>query len=134
MRAAVIERPGEPIHVEELRPEFAFEAIGLPATIEQAIESLPAGGTAVLVGLTPFGARASFEVFPFVDGSRRILGSNDGWAVAATDFRRYAQLHLAQRLPIDALIDDRIPLAADAIEDAFARMRRGEGVRTVIVP
>jgi hypothetical protein len=47
MRAAVIERPGEPIHVEELRPEFAFEAIGLPATIEPAIDSLPAGGTAV---------------------------------------------------------------------------------------
>jgi hypothetical protein len=40
----------------------------------------------------------------------------------------------AGRLPIDALIDDRIPLAAGAIEGAFARMRRGEGVRTVIVP
>ncbi|HEY7736096.1 MAG TPA: alcohol dehydrogenase catalytic domain-containing protein [Candidatus Limnocylindrales bacterium] len=115
-------------------PEFAFEAIGLPATIEQAIASLPPGGTAVLVGLTPFGARASFEVFPFVDGSRRIVGSNYGWAVAATDFPRYAALHRAGRLPIDALIDDRIPLAAGAIEDAFARMRRGEGVRTVIVP
>ena len=33
-------------------PDFVFEAIGLPATIEQAIAALPPGGTAVLVGLT----------------------------------------------------------------------------------
>jgi S-(hydroxymethyl)glutathione dehydrogenase / alcohol dehydrogenase len=112
-------------------PDYAFEAIGLPATVEQAIEVLPPGGTAVLVGLTPFGARASFEVFPFVDGSRRILGSNYGYAVAAIDFPRYAELYLAGRLPIDRLIDRRISL--DGIEDAFGRMRRGEGLRSVVM-
>ena len=112
-------------------PDYAFEAIGLPATVEQAVEVLPPGGTAVLVGLTPFGARASFEVFPFVDGSRRILGSNYGYAVAAIDFPRYAELFLAGRLPIDKLIDRRISL--DGIEDAFARMRRGEGLRSVVM-
>ena len=37
-------------------PDFVFEAIGLPATIGQAIAALPPGGTAVLVGLTKFGA------------------------------------------------------------------------------
>jgi S-(hydroxymethyl)glutathione dehydrogenase/alcohol dehydrogenase len=115
-------------------PQFTFEAIGLPATVEQAIAVLPPGGTAVLVGLTSFGGRASFEVFPFVDGSRRIVGSNYGWAVAAVDFPRYAELHLAGRLPIDALIDRQIPLDGPAIEDAFDRMRRGEGLRTIIVP
>jgi S-(hydroxymethyl)glutathione dehydrogenase / alcohol dehydrogenase len=112
-------------------PEVAFEAIGLSETIELAIECLPPGGTAVLVGLTPFGARASFEVFPFVDGSRRILASNYGYAVASDDFPRYAQLHLDGRLPIDRLIDRRIAL--DDIEAAFDRMRRGEGLRSVVV-
>jgi len=111
-------------------PDYAFEAIGLRVTIEQAIEILPPGGTAVLVGLTPFGTRASFDVFPFVDGSRRILGSNYGFAVAAIDFPRYAELHLSGRLPIDKLIDRRISL--DGIEDAFDRMRRGEGLRSVV--
>jgi S-(hydroxymethyl)glutathione dehydrogenase / alcohol dehydrogenase len=113
-------------------PDYAFEAIGLPATIEQTIACLPHGGTAVLVGLTRFGARASFEVFPFVDGSLRILGSNYGFAVAANDFPRYAELHLAGRLPIDKLVEARIGL--DDVEDAFDRMRRGEGLRRVIVP
>lgn len=113
-------------------PEFAFEAIGLPATIEAAIGSLPPGGTAVLVGLTPFGMRASFDVFPLVDGSRRILGSNYGFAVAAVDFPRYASLFLDGRLPIDRLVDERIGL--EDIEVAFAAMRRGEGVRRIVVP
>ncbi len=112
-------------------PEFAFEAIGLSHTVELAIASVPAGGTAVLVGMTPFGIRAGFEVFPFVDGSRRILGSNYGFAEPAIDFPRYAELARAGQLPIADLVDRRITL--DDIEPAFERMRRGEGVRQVIV-
>ena len=111
-------------------PDFAFEAIGLAATIEQAIRLLPPGATAVLVGMTPFGIRASFEVFPFVDGSRSILGSNYGFAVASVDFPRYARLHLAGRLPIERLVERRIGL--DEVEAAFARLRAGDGLRTVI--
>jgi len=111
-------------------PDFAFEAIGRPATAELAIEALPPGGTAVLVGMTPQGQRASFDVYRFVDGGRRVLGSNYGSAVAALDFPRYAALHLEGRLPIDRLIDRRIEL--DGVEDAFGRLRRGEGLRSVI--
>jgi S-(hydroxymethyl)glutathione dehydrogenase / alcohol dehydrogenase len=112
-------------------PDFVLEAIGLRATIEQAVELLAPGGTAVLVGMTPFGERASFEVFPFVDGARSILGSNYGAAVADEDFPAYAELHLAGRLPIERLIDHRIGL--EDLEAAFERMRRGQGVRSVIV-
>jgi S-(hydroxymethyl)glutathione dehydrogenase/alcohol dehydrogenase len=111
-------------------PDICFEAIGLPATIEQAIACLPTGGTACLVGMTPFGARASFEPFPFVDGGRRIIGSNYGSADPAADFPRYAALHLAGRLPADRLVTSHIDL--DGLEDAFDRMRRGDGVRTMI--
>jgi S-(hydroxymethyl)glutathione dehydrogenase/alcohol dehydrogenase len=111
-------------------PDHAFEAIGLRSTIELAIECLPPGGTATLVGMTPFGERASFEVFPFVDGGRRILGSNYGSAVPAIDFPRYARLYLDGRLPIERLIERRIGL--DDVEEAFAAMRRGEGQRRVV--
>ena len=99
-------------------------------TIELAIQALPLGGTAVLVGMTPFGVEASFEVYPFVDGSRRILGSNYGFADPAIDFPRYAQLVLDGRLPVDRLIDRRIGL--DDLEPAFDRLRSGEGLRQVI--
>ena len=112
-------------------PDFVFEAIGLPATISQAVAALPPGGTAVLVGLTRYGEAASFEAFPFVDGGRRILGSNYGSAVAAIDFPRYAELYLAGRLPVERLIDRR--LALPEVEDAFDRLRAGKAARQVIV-
>jgi S-(hydroxymethyl)glutathione dehydrogenase/alcohol dehydrogenase len=112
-------------------PDFVFEAIGRPATVELAIEALPLGGTAVLVGMTPVETRASFAVYPFVDGSRRILGSNYGFAEPAVDFPRYAGLHLAGRLPVERLIDRRIAL--DDLEHAFDRLRGGDGLRQVVV-
>jgi S-(hydroxymethyl)glutathione dehydrogenase/alcohol dehydrogenase len=112
-------------------PDFVFEAIGRVPTVELAIEALPVGGTAVLVGMTPFDSRASFAVFPFVDGSRRILGSNYGFVDPAIDFPRYGQLVLDGRLPVERLIDRRIGL--DDLEPAFDRLRSGEGLRQVIV-
>ncbi len=112
-------------------PDYVFEAIGGPQTISQAISALPPGGTAVLVGLTRFGEMASFEAFPFVDGGRRIIGSNYGSAVAAVDFPRYADAYLDGRLPVDRLIDRRLPL--DDLEDAFDRLRAGEAARQIVV-
>ena len=112
-------------------PDFVFEAIGLPVTIEQAIAALPPGGTAVLVGMTPFGQTVRFEGFPFVDGARRIIGSNYGSAVAAIDFPRYAEWFLQGRLPIDRLIDRRLPLGD--LDDAFDRLRAGQAARQVVV-
>jgi Zn-dependent alcohol dehydrogenase len=111
-------------------PDHVFEAIGRLSTVELAIAALPAGGTAVLVGMTPIGERASFEVYPFVDGSRRILGSNYGFAEPAIDFPRYAGWTLDGTLPVERLIDRRIGL--DDVEDAFAAMREGRFVRQVI--
>jgi S-(hydroxymethyl)glutathione dehydrogenase/alcohol dehydrogenase len=112
-------------------PEYVFEATGRVPTVELAIEALPVGGTAVLVGMTPFEARASFPVYPLVDGSRRILGSNYGFAEPAIDFPRYAALHLEGRLPVERLIDRRLEL--DGLEGAFDRLRAGEGLRQVVV-
>ncbi len=111
-------------------PDYVFEAIGRVETVELAIESLPLGGTAVLVGMTPLDARASFAVYPFVDGSRRLLGSNYGFADPAIDLPRYARLHLEGRLPVERLIDRRIGLAE--LEAAFARLRAGDGLRQVV--
>jgi S-(hydroxymethyl)glutathione dehydrogenase/alcohol dehydrogenase len=129
-------RPGDTIEgIREAAggggPDFVFEAIGLQVTIEQAIAALPPGGTAVLVGMTPFGETVRFEGFPFVDGGRRIIGSNYGSAVAAIDFPRYAEWYLAGKLPVDRLIDRRLPLAE--LEDAFDRLRAGRAARQVVV-
>ena len=134
----ILADPEDPRHtIEGIRdaagdggPDFVFEAIGLPETIQQAIAALPPGGTAVLVGLTRFGQSATFETFPFVDGGRRIIGSNYGSAVAAVDFPIYAEAYLAGRLPIELLIDRR--LALPDLEDAFDRLRAGKAARQIV--
>ncbi|MEA2548365.1 MAG: hypothetical protein QOE42_963, partial [Chloroflexota bacterium] len=63
--------------------------------------------------------------------SRRILGSNYGFADPPVDFPGYAELHLAGRLPVERLIDRRIAL--DDVEGAFDRLRAGVGLRQVVV-
>jgi S-(hydroxymethyl)glutathione dehydrogenase/alcohol dehydrogenase len=80
--------------------------------------------------MTPLGQRASFEVYPFVDGARRIIGSNYGSAEPAIDFPRFAAWSLDGSLPVARIIDRRIGL--DDLEDAFDAMRRGEYSRQVI--
>jgi S-(hydroxymethyl)glutathione dehydrogenase/alcohol dehydrogenase len=110
---------------------YAFEAIGLPATLELAIDSLRHGGTAVAVGIPPFGARASFDVGKLVDRSITIVGSNYGWSDPAVDFPRLAELHLAGRLPVDRLVEERIGLGD--VGRALDALARGEGLRRVVV-
>jgi S-(hydroxymethyl)glutathione dehydrogenase/alcohol dehydrogenase len=112
-------------------PDYVFEAIGTGPTVELALELLPRGGTAVMVGLTPDGVRASFDAFGFADGGRTLLGSNYGSTRPGVDFPRLAGLYLAGRLPIDRVITERIGL--DDVNRAFELMRRGDGARRVIV-
>jgi S-(hydroxymethyl)glutathione dehydrogenase/alcohol dehydrogenase len=109
----------------------AFEAIGLAATIEQTIGSVRSGGTAVLVGMTPLGVRASFDAYDIVDRSVSIVGTNYGFGVPAEDFPRYAGLYLEGRLPIDRMIEERIALGD--VNEALDKMRRGDGARRVIL-
>ena len=81
--------------------------------------------------MTPAASRASFAVYPFVDGRRRSSAPTTGSRCRKIDFPRYAELHLAGRLPIDRLIDRRI--AARRRRGAFGRLRAGDGLREVIV-
>ena len=112
--------------------DFAFEAIGRPATIETLPSMLAAGGVAVLVGMTPIGARASIDPFDLADQGKSILGCNYGSSVAKRDIPKLAALYLAGLLPLDRLIGSVRPLgeAPAAIEELAA----GVGLRSILVP
>jgi len=111
--------------------DHVFECIGLVATVELAIDLARPGGTVTLVGMTPQGHRASFDVYRFVEEGKTIRGSNYGSADPARDFPMIAEAYLEGRLPLDLLITRRIGL--DGLDDAFDAMRRGDGARRVIV-
>jgi Zn-dependent alcohol dehydrogenase len=113
------------------KPNFAFECIGVPSVLELAIDVVGPGGTAVVVGIPPLYERASFDVGKLVDRSARIVGANYGWAIPDRDFPDLARRYLAGRLPVDRLIEERISL--DEVNDALDALRKGRGLRRVIV-
>ncbi len=120
--------------IRDLTPDGAdhvFEAIGLTQTVELAVALTRPGGTTTLVGMTPQADRAAIDVYGFVEGGRRLIGSNYGSAVPARDFPRIATAWAEGRLPLDLLVSERIGL--DDLEGAFEALRRREGARRVVI-
>jgi S-(hydroxymethyl)glutathione dehydrogenase/alcohol dehydrogenase len=111
--------------------EFAFEAIGLAQTVEQAAAMLAAGGTAVLIGQAAEGVKISLDPSLISDREHKIIGSNYGSCRPHVDFPRILDLHRTGVLDLEALISRRIAL--EEVDEAFAAMAAGETVRSVIV-
>lgn len=91
--------------------DFAFDAIGHPATSSNLPNLIRSGGAAVIVGMPARDAEVPFLTWPLVATNKRILGCNYGSSNPVVDFPRIAELYLEGRLPLDRLIDGHIPLA-----------------------
>lgn len=112
--------------------DYAFDAIGRTVTTEQAIQMLGLGGAAVIVGLPPTGARASFEPLVLAEADQRILGSNYGSVRPSIDIPALVDRYMDGQLKLDPLISGRRPLAeaAEALDDLEA----GGVLRTLLIP
>lgn len=111
--------------------DFAFEVIGLPATMRLAFSMLRQGGAAVLLGIAPAGAELSVPIAPFAFREVRIIGSLMGSAPFQMFLPQLAEYYLQGRLLLDELVSDRIGL--HEINEGYARMIGGQGARNVIV-
>jgi S-(hydroxymethyl)glutathione dehydrogenase / alcohol dehydrogenase len=119
----------------ELLPDgvdYAFDAIGRTSTTEQAIRMLGLGGAAVIVGLPPTGAKASFEPLVLAEADQRILGSNYGSVRPSIDIPALVDRYMDGQLKLDPLISAHRPLAEAA--EAFADLETGEALRTLLIP
>jgi S-(hydroxymethyl)glutathione dehydrogenase / alcohol dehydrogenase len=112
--------------------DYAFDAIGRTSTTEQAISMLGLGGAAVLVGLPPTGARASFEPLVLAEADQRILGSNYGSVRPAIDIPALVDRYMDGQLSLDELVSSRRPLetASASLDDLEA----GLALRTLLIP
>lgn len=111
--------------------EVAFEAIGRSQTMAQLPTLVRPGGRVVFVGLPKEGDVVHLDALELAYGGKSIIGSNYGGLVPGRDFPRIAAAYRAGRLSIDSMITQRIDL--DGVNEAFDRMRRGEGTRSVVV-
>jgi S-(hydroxymethyl)glutathione dehydrogenase/alcohol dehydrogenase len=111
--------------------DFAFEAIGLKATIQQGLAMLAPGGAAVLVGMPPDGVKVEIDPNLMAGFEHRVLGCNYGSCNPAIDFPRILGLYQRGRIDLDSMITRRISL--EEVNDAFEEMTAGHGIRSVVV-
>jgi S-(hydroxymethyl)glutathione dehydrogenase/alcohol dehydrogenase len=120
----------DPVAVLAPGVDHVFEAIGRPATIELATRLTAPGGQAVLIGMAPVGATASFVPLDVTTGERVIRGSWYGGVVPDRDFPRLLALYGDGALRLDPLVRR---IALDDINAAFDEIRTGDAVRSVVV-
>ena len=110
---------------------FALISVAFAGAVGACLIFARPGGTITLVGMTPQGQRASFDVYRFVEDGKVLRGSNYGSANPAMEFPRIAGEYLEGKLRLDLLITERIGL--EQLDGAFEAMRRGDGARRVVV-
>ena len=109
--------------------DITIEAIGNPETLATAVKALRRGGTAVQVGIAPYGTQASVDMTLLLD-ERKLLGCYYGSLRPAYDIPRYVDLYRAGRLLVDELITAEI--GQNDINGALDQFERGEGIRSLV--
>ena len=102
--------------------DYAFEAIGLSATVVQAVQMVRPGCTAYLVGLPAAGATIEVPGAPMVFQHRGLQGLFMGANRFKRDIPMLANLYLQGRLKLAELVSARITL--DEINTGFESMRK----------
>ncbi len=110
--------------------DHAFEVVGRPQTIRLAWDVLRPGGTAIVVGLAPRGVEVSLPALEFLS-EKGIKGSCYGSVNAAVELPRLTRMAADGRLSLADSVSHVTDL--DGLEEAFERLRRGEGARTVVL-
>ena len=119
--------------VQHLLPggvDFAFEAIGRPATVQQAIAMTGFGGVMTVVGMAPLDAEFTLTGLDMLMGKtiqQSVMGSNR----FAADIPELVQHALAGRLDLDLMVTEEVSLAQ--LPDALTRLDAGEVVGRAVV-
>lgn len=110
--------------------DVVVDAVGVPETYRQAFYLRDFAGRVVLVGVPTPGMELNLPL-PDVFGRGGSLKSSwYGDCLPERDFPLYTDLYLQGRFPLADFIDERISL--DAVEDAFATMKSGTVLRSVV--
>src|ERR1700751_3677383 len=132
---AINSRNADPVEgIRELTDGFGadvvIEAIGRPETYKQAFFARDLAGVVVLVGVPTPEMELELPLLEVFGRGGALKSSWYGGCLPSRDFPMLVDLHLAGRLPLDKFVSETIGLGD--VEEAFAKMGRGEVLRSVV--
>lgn len=110
--------------------DVVIDAVGRPETYQQAFYARDLAGTVVLVGVPTPEMKLELPLLDVFGRGGALKSSWYGDCLPERDFPLLIDLYLQGRLDLDAFVSETVPL--DGVEDAFARMERGEVLRSVV--
>ncbi|RKS09098.1 S-(hydroxymethyl)mycothiol dehydrogenase [Nocardiopsis sp. Huas11] len=110
--------------------DVVIEAVGRPETYEQAFYARDLAGTVVLVGVPTPDMRLELPLLDVFGRGGALKSSWYGDCLPSRDFPMLIDLYLQGRLDLDGFVSEEIGLGE--VEAAFARMERGEVLRSVV--
>jgi len=111
--------------------DVTIEAVGHPEVLEQAFFARDLAGTLVQVGVpTPEMTMPAIPMIEFFGRGGSLKPSWYGDCLPGRDFPMLIDLYQQGRLDLDAFVSEIIGI--DDVEAAFARMSRGEVLRSVV--
>jgi S-(hydroxymethyl)mycothiol dehydrogenase len=110
--------------------DVVIEAIGRPETYQQAFYARDLAGTVVLVGVPTPEMRIELPLLDVFGRGGALKSSWYGDCLPERDFPVLIDLYLQGRLPLEKFVSETIAL--DEVEEAFAKMERGEVLRSVV--
>lgn len=111
--------------------DYAFETAGIARLTEEAIGLIRPGGAVVCVGAPPLDQ--GIEINPFTMFSsfeKKLLGCLMGSCNSLHEIPRLASLWQGSRLDLENMVTGRRPI--EEINEAFADLKAGRGLRTVL--
>ncbi|GAA1145674.1 MULTISPECIES: S-(hydroxymethyl)mycothiol dehydrogenase [Streptomyces violaceusniger group] len=108
-----------------------IDAVGRPETYTQGFYMRDLAGVLVQVGVPDPEMRIDLPLIDLFSRGGALKSSWYGDCLPSRDFPVLVDLHLSRKLDLEAFVSETITL--DEVEAAFAKMQRGEVLRSVVV-
>ena len=111
--------------------DYAFEAIGIPAVVEAALQATRRGGTTVAVGVGKLTDSIKLNALAFPLSGKTLCGCMFGSANPQHDFPKMLDLFRSGKLDLEGMVTKTYTI--DQAPQAFADLEKGVNARGVIV-
>ena len=111
--------------------DSVIDAVGIPATFEQAFYARDLAGTVVLVGVPTPDMEITLPLLDVFGRGGSLKSSWYGDCLPERDFPMLTDLYLQGRFPLGEFVSERIGI--DGIDAAFDKMHAGDVLRSVVV-